>query len=225
MFESSPSAEKIVKRYSADAILPGLSRPKIFNDTESFIAMGSSTGGTQALQRVLTQLTPNSPGIVIVQHMPKNFTESFARRLDGLCDITVKEAEDGDLIRKGLALIAPGDRHMVVRRKYNKYYVEVVDGPAVSRHKPSVDVLFRSSAVAAGRNAVGIIMTGMGDDGASGLKEMRDTGAFTIAQDQDSCVVYGMPKAAVSRDAVEKVLPLTSIADEIQSFCSEQIFQ
>ena len=183
--------------------------------TERVVALGTSTGGTQALERVLTALPRVSPGIVIVQHMPEKFTALFAARLDSLCQIEVREAADGDRVIPGLALIAPGGRHMMLHRSGANYYVEVKDGPLVNRHKPSVDVLFRSVAQTAGRNALGVIMTGMGDDGARGLREMREAGAHTVAQDEASCVVYGMPKEAVKLDAAERSLPLESIARAI----------
>jgi two-component system chemotaxis response regulator CheB len=184
--------------------------------TERVVAMGTSTGGTQALEDVLTRLPRVTPGIVIVQHMPEKFTAAFAQRLDTLCKITVKEAQTNDRVAPGRALIAPGGKHMLLRRSGAQYFVEVIDGPLVNRHRPSVDVLFRSVAKAAGVNALGIIMTGMGDDGAAGLLEMRKAGARTIAQDESSCVVYGMPKEAVKRGAVEKTVPLDLIDREIQ---------
>ena len=183
--------------------------------TERVVAIGTSTGGTQALETVLTALPRVTPGIVIVQHMPEKFTAAFAARLNKVCAMEVREAQHNDRVLPGLALIAPGGRHMIMKRSGAYYHVDVVDGPLVSRHKPSVDVLFRSVAKAAGRNALGVIMTGMGDDGASGLKDMLDAGARTVAQDEASCVVYGMPKEAVKRGAVEKTVPLTSIAAEI----------
>ncbi len=183
--------------------------------TERVVALGTSTGGTQALERVLTALPRVSPGIVIVQHMPEKFTALFAARLDSLCQIEVREAADGDRVIPGRALIAPGGRHMMLHRSGANYYVEVKDGPLVNRHKPSVDVLFRSVAQTAGRNALGVIMTGMGDDGARGLREMREAGAHTVAQDEATCVVYGMPKEAVKLDAAERSLPLESIAQAI----------
>jgi two-component system chemotaxis response regulator CheB len=180
--------------------------------TESIVAIGTSTGGTQALEAVLTALPPTAPGIVIVQHMPEKFTASFAARLNDLCGIDVFEAKDGQRVVPGRALIAPGGKHMMLKRSGAQYHVEVVDGPVVNRHRPSVDVLFRSVAKHAGRNALGVIMTGMGDDGARGLKEMHDAGARTIAQDEESCVVYGMPKEAVKLGAVDRSLPLERIA-------------
>ena len=180
--------------------------------TERVVALGTSTGGTQALERVLTALPRVSPGIIIVQHMPEKFTASFAARLDSLCEIEVKEAANGDRVIPGRALVAPGGRHMLLRRSGAMYQVEVKDGPLVNRHKPSVDVLFRSVAQTAGKNALGVIMTGMGDDGARGLHEMREAGARTAAQDEASCVVYGMPREAVKLGAAERSVPLDGIA-------------
>jgi two-component system chemotaxis response regulator CheB len=165
---------------------------------------------------VLTTLPRVTPGIVIVQHMPEKFTAAFAARLDGLCQITVKEAQNNDRVVQGRALIAPGGKHMMLKRSGAQYFVEVIDGPLVNRHRPSVDVLFRSVAKCAGANALGVIMTGMGDDGAAGLLEMRKAGASTLAQDEASCVVYGMPKEAVKRGGVERSVPLNGIGREIQ---------
>lgn len=179
--------------------------------TEKIVVLGTSTGGTQALEAVLCELPVNAPPIAIVQHMPEKFTRSFAERLNSICAIEVREAQNGDRLLPGLALIAPGGRHMLVKRSGGQYLVEVKDGPLVSRHRPSVDVLFRSTAVQAGRNALGVIMTGMGDDGARGLKEMREAGARTYAQDEDSCVVFGMPKEAIKLDAAEQVISLDEI--------------
>jgi len=183
--------------------------------TEQVVAIGTSTGGTQALETVLTELPATVPGIVVVQHMPEKFTAAFAHRLNALCALEVREAQDNDRLLPGRVLIAPGGRHMLLKRSGAHYLVEVRDGPAVNRHKPSVDVLFRSVARVAGRNALGIIMTGMGDDGAAGLLEMRQAGAHTVAQDEASCVVYGMPKEAVKRGAVEQQLSLWGMAGEI----------
>ena len=180
--------------------------------------MGTSTGGTQALEAVLTALSGDTPGVVIVQHMPEKFTAMFAERLNGLCRLDVRVARHGDRVRPGLALIAPGGKHMVVKRNGAQYSIDVVDGPLVNRHKPSVDVLFRSVARAAGENALGIIMTGMGDDGARGLKEMRDAGAHTIAEDESSCVVFGMPKEAIRLGGAAEVLPLNRMAHAIAQF-------
>jgi two-component system chemotaxis response regulator CheB len=164
---------------------------------------------------VLEALPTSTAGIIVVQHMPEKFTEAFARRLDGLCEMEVKEAADGDAVLRGRVLIAPGNRHMMLQRSGARYLVAVKDGPLVSRHRPSVDVLFRSAAQVAGRNAVGIIMTGMGDDGEHGLLEMRQAGAFTVAQDEASSVVFGMPKEAIALGAGERVLPLDRLAAEI----------
>ena len=204
-------------KHSADVILPAANRA-MTQTTERVVAIGTSTGGTQALEHVLTQLPRVSPGIVIVQHMPEKFTAAFAARLDGLCQITVQEAQNNDRVVQGRALIAPGGKHMLLRRSGAQYYVEVVDGPLVNRHRPSVDVLFRSVAKYAGSNALGVIMTGMGDDGAAGLLEMRSAGAHTLAQDEESCVVYGMPKEAVKRGAVGKIVQLDHLGREIALF-------
>lgn len=203
-------------KLSADAMMPAPhAGAAMAKTTEKVVCIGASTGGTEALREVLEQLPLDSPGVVIVQHMPESFTAAFSRRLDGLCAVTVKEAEDGDTVLRGRVLIAPGNRHMLLQRSGARYFVAVKDGPLVSRHRPSVDVLFRSAAHCAGSNAVGIIMTGMGDDGATGLLEMRKAGAHTIAQDEDTCVVFGMPKEAIARGAAQKVVPLQMIAHEI----------
>jgi two-component system chemotaxis response regulator CheB len=183
--------------------------------TDRVVAIGTSTGGTQALEVVLRALPPVTPPIVIVQHMPEKFTTSFAARLNQLSAIEVREAQNGDRLLPGRALIAPGGLHMVLKRSGAQYYVEVLSGPPVNRHRPSVDVLFRSVAKTAGKNAVGILMTGMGNDGAMGLKEMKDAGAQTMAQDEATCVVYGMPKEAVKLGAVDRSLALGAIAPEI----------
>lgn len=186
--------------------------------TDRLVAIGTSTGGTQALQAILTQLSRTAAGIVIVQHMPEKFTEAFASRLNNLCALEVLEAKHGDRIIPGRALIAPGGRHLAIKLSGAQYHVEILDGPPVNRHKPSVDVMFRSVAKYAGKNALGIIMTGMGDDGARGLKEMFDAGARTLAQDEQSCVVFGMPKEAIKLGAAEKVVPLASIAGIIENY-------
>lgn len=183
--------------------------------TDQVVALGTSTGGTQALEVVLTRLPADCPGIVVVQHMPEKFTAAFAHRLNQLCRCEVREAVDGDRVIPGLVLIAPGGRHMQLRRSGAQYRVGVADGPPVNRHKPSVDVLFRSVANTAGRNALGIIMTGMGDDGAQGLLAMRQAGAHTIAQDQESSVVFGMPREAIEIGAAAEVLPLSQMAEAI----------
>jgi len=179
--------------------------------THKVLAMGASTGGTEALKAVLMQIPPNSPGIVIVQHMPPRFTTAFANRLNDLCQIEVREAKDSDTVLPGLALIAPGNFHMLLRRSGARYYVEVKNGPLVCHQRPSVDVLFHSVAQYAGANALGVIMTGMGRDGAKGMLEMRNAGAHTVAQDEASCVVFGMPKEAIRQGGVEQVVPLEEI--------------
>jgi two-component system chemotaxis response regulator CheB len=202
-------------KLTADAILPPGEARAMAHTTEQVVAIGTSTGGTQALEEVLTSLPRVCPGIVIVQHMPEKFTAAFAARLNTLADIEVKEAANNDRVLPGRALIAPGGKHMLLRRNGAQYFVEVTDGPLVNRHRPSVDVLFRSVSRCAGANALGIIMTGMGDDGAVGLLEMRQAGARTLGQDERSCVVYGMPKEAVKRGAVERSVPLSAIAAEI----------
>ncbi len=188
------------------------------NAADMVVAIGTSTGGTQALEAVLTRLPITGSGIVIVQHMPEKFTAMFAERLNGLCQLEVLEARDGDRVMPGRALIAPGGWHMKLRRGVGHYFVEIFDAPLVNRHRPSVDVLFGSVAQIAGRNALGVIMTGMGDDGARGLKQMHDAGARTLAQDEASCVVFGMPMEAIKSGAVDRVVPLERIADEIISY-------
>lgn len=207
-----PASPAQRQNLSADVILTAPTGKQMFQTTERIAILGTSTGGTQALETILTTLPVTCPGLAIVQHMPERFTASFATRLDGLSQIQVKEAANGDRLLPGTALIAPGGKHMIVKRSGSFYHVEILDGPQVSRHKPSVDVLFRSAAKYAGKNALGIIMTGMGDDGAKGLKEMHDAGAYTAAQDEGSCVVFGMPKEAIKLGAVDKILPLNQIA-------------
>ncbi len=203
------------KKLTADAVLPPPSGKAMSRTTEMVVCIGASTGGTEALREVLELLPANSPGIVVVQHMPANFTRTFAERLDSLCEVSVKEARDGDPVLRGHVLIAPGGRHLMLVRRGARYHVSVRDGPLVSRHRPSVDVLFRSAARSAGANAVGVIMTGMGDDGARGLLEMKQAGARTIAQDEASSIVFGMPKEAIARGAAERIAPLGSIAREL----------
>jgi two-component system chemotaxis response regulator CheB len=188
-----------------------VNRLALTRTTHKIVAIGASTGGTDALERVLSVLPPNSPGIVVVQHMPEHFTRAFAERLNSRCAIEVAEAKNGAVVSPGKALVAPGNYHMLLRRSGANYYVEVKSGPLVTRHRPSVDVLFKSVARFAGRNAVGVIMTGMGADGADGMKEMHDAGAATIAQDEASCVVFGMPKEAIARGGVDRVVPLSKI--------------
>ncbi|MDO7926576.1 chemotaxis response regulator protein-glutamate methylesterase [Pseudomonas sp. KFB-139] len=190
----------------------------LFRTTDRVVALGCSTGGTQALEFILRQLPRDCPGIVIVQHMPEKFTADFARRLDSLCQIEVREARHLDRVHSGLALIAPGGLHMQLKRNGAHYQVEVLDGPPVNRHKPSVDVLFRSMARHAGANTLGVIMTGMGDDGARGLLAMRESGAHTVAQDEASCVVFGMPKEAIRMGAAQAIEPLSRVPILIQQF-------
>lgn len=182
------------------------------------VLIGSSTGGTQAIESVLSAMPADGPGIAIVQHMPEKFTAMYAQRLDGICAMSVREARDGDRLERGVALIAPGNRHMQLRKSGGQYYAVVVDGPPVNRHKPSVDVLFRSAAECAGSDALAILLTGMGDDGARGMKALHDRGARTIAQDEASCVVFGMPMEAIKLGAVDDVLPLGEVSRAIRAF-------
>jgi len=202
-------------KLTADAILPKTHSGAMIQTTEQVVAVGASTGGTEALRIFLESLPGNAPGIVIVQHMPENFTAAFASRLNGLCQVQVKEAQDNDTVHSGKALIAPGNRHMLLKRSGARYYVTLKDGPLVSRHRPSVDVLFRSTARYAGQNAIGVIMTGMGDDGAKGLAEMKEQGAATIAQDEATSVVFGMPKEAIKLGCVDHIVPLHHIAQKV----------
>ncbi len=204
----------VTPKLTADVILPagGFSNLKL---TEKVIVVGASTGGTEALKDFLVMLPDNLPPILIVQHMPKHFTKAFADRLNTLTRAHVQEASNGLKLKRGQVFIAPGDEHMLLKYSGNEYYIEVRTGPLVSRHRPSVDVLFRSAARFAGKNVIGVIMTGMGDDGARGMKEMKDNGAVTIAQDEKSCVVFGMPKEAIKRDAVDFILPLPEIASKV----------
>ncbi|MBN2643963.1 MAG: chemotaxis response regulator protein-glutamate methylesterase [Desulfuromonadaceae bacterium] len=207
-------------KLTADAVLAKGSSRAMVQTTEKVVVVGASTGGTEALREFLVQFPADSPGIVIVQHMPENFTAAFARRLDGLCQLSVKEAEDGDSVIRGRALIAPGNRHTLLKRSGARYYVEVKEGPLVSRHRPSVDVLFRSAARYGGKNIIGVIMTGMGDDGAKGMKEMKDAGAVNLAQDEATCVVYGMPNEAVKAGGVDYSLPLDRLAGKVLTLAS-----
>lgn len=203
----------VAPKLSADAVIAKVVSKSMIETTEVVISVGASTGGTEALREFLTALPYDCPGIVVVQHMPEKFTKSFADRLNELCRISVKEAENGDAVIRGRALIAPGNFHTLLKRSGARYYVEVKEGPLVNRHRPAVDVLFRSTARYAGKNAIGVIMTGMGDDGAKGLLEMKEAGAMTIAQDEASCVVFGMPKEAIKLGAADNILPLNKIAD------------
>jgi len=202
---------QIVPKLSADVMLQKPASNAMVKTTEKVVVVGASTGGTEALSVFLQAMPLDAPGIVIVQHMPEHFTRAFATRLDTICQISVKEAENNDTVLRGRALIAPGNYHLLLKRSGARYYVEVKEGPLVSRHRPSVDVLFRSAARYAGKNCIGVIMTGMGDDGAKGMLEMKEAGAFTIAQDEESCVVFGMPKKAIDLNAVDRVLPLSAI--------------
>ena len=206
-------------KLTADAVLAKPPSHAMIQTTEQVVVVGASTGGTEALREFLEALPQDAPGIVVVQHMPEKFTASFANRLNELCRVTVKEAADNDSVLRGQVLIAPGNRHTLLKRSGARYHVEVRDGPLVTRHRPSVDVLFRSAARYAGKNAVGVIMTGMGDDGARGMLEMKDAGATTIAQDEASCVVFGMPAEAIKLGGVDKVLPLDRIAGEVVRLC------
>ncbi len=211
---------QVEKKLTADAVIPPPNGKAMARTTERVVAIGASTGGTEALRMFLEVLPPDAPGIVIVQHMPENFTKAFARRLDGLCRIEVKEAADGDSVLRGRALIGPGNHHILLKRSGARYYVDVKNGPLVCRHRPSVDVLFRSAARYAGANAVGVIMTGMGDDGARGMFEMKQAGATNIAQDEATSVVFGMPNEAIKRGGVDRVLPLEKIAAAVLRECS-----
>lgn len=211
----APTAAPSLEKYSADAILPAVAR-KAGGGTEQLIIMGASTGGTEALREVLMQIPASAPAILITQHMPEGFTKSFAQRLDSLCHIHVKEAVHGEPVLPGWAYIAPGGpAHMLVKRTGNKFYIDLNQGLPVNRHRPSVDVLFRSAAHCVGKNAIGVILTGMGNDGAVGMREMHDVGVHTIAQNEETCVVYGMPKEAVAKGGVDDVLPLEQIAKRV----------
>ncbi|MCP4691507.1 MAG: chemotaxis response regulator protein-glutamate methylesterase [Desulfobacterales bacterium] len=213
--------KKVTKKLTADAVIPAPVGRAMSRTTERIVVVGASTGGTEALRYFLEALPRDSPGIVIVQHMPENFTRAFAQRLNESCDVEVKEAADGDSILRGRALISPGNHHSLVKRSGARYYVEVKQGPLVCRHRPSVDVLFRSAARYGGANVVGVIMTGMGDDGARGMLEMKQAGAYTIAQDEASCVVFGMPNEAIKRGGVDKILPLGAIAGSVLGACAK----
>ncbi len=204
--------KKILSTQAAPAKAPTLA---LASATHKVLAIGASTGGTVALEGILTAMPPNSPGTVITQHMPETFTKSFAERLDGLSRITVREGRDGDSVATGVALIAPGNKHMLLRRSGARYYVQIKDGPLINQHRPSVDVMFRSVAKVAGKNAIGVILTGMGDDGAKGLLEMKTSGASTLAQDEASSVVFGMPKVAIELGGADKVVSLSDIPKKI----------
>jgi len=211
------SRVRIVKKDSSERSASTRSEPikALAKTSNKVIAIGASTGGTEALKTVLTSMPPNSPGILVVQHMPAEFTTAFAERLNGLCQITVKEARNNNSVNPGTALIAPGNYHMVFRRSGARYYVEIKNGPMVHHQRPAVDVLFKSTAQSAGPNSIGVILTGMGSDGAEGLLDMKQAGARTIAQDERSCVVFGMPNQAIKLGAADKVVPLDQVAREI----------
>ncbi len=213
-----PGQLNVEKKNSADVVLPSLATHIM--TTEKVVIIGASTGGTEALKDVLTALPADSPGILITQHMPAAFTSAFANRLDRLCRISVKEARDGDRVLPGHAYIAPGDRHLLLARSGANYVTQITDGPLVSRHRPSVDVLFRSAANCAGKNCIGVILTGMGDDGAAGMLEMKQAGAYNIAQDEATCVVFGMPKEAIAHGGVDEVASLTDIPRRIMHHLS-----
>lgn len=209
------SHKQVAPKLTADAVLPKPKNKAMLKTTEKVVAVGASTGGTEALRVLFEALPPDAPGMVVVQHMPENFTRAFAQRLDGICQVSIKEAANNDTVLRGQVLIAPGNHHMLLKRSGARYYVEVKFGPLVSRHRPSVDVLFRSAARYAGKNAIGVIMTGMGDDGAKGLLEMKQAGAYTMAQDEASSIVFGMPHEAIKLNAVDKVLALPAIAGAV----------
>ena len=209
---------QIHEKFSADAILP--STKGRYSSTEKLIVIGASTGGTEAIKEVLNKLPADAPGVLVTQHMPEHFTKSFADRLNSLCRISVKEAEHNERILPGYAYIAPGNSHLLIKRSGARYMVELNQGPLVNRHRPSVDVLFRSAANVAGANALGIILTGMGKDGVQGMLEMKQAGSFTIAQDEASCVVFGMPKEAIAAGGVREVLPLQNIARRTMEYLS-----
>jgi two-component system chemotaxis response regulator CheB len=213
-----------LKKQSADVIMAARhpNAPAVLK-TPPIIGIGASTGGTEALAKMLQMLPADSPPIAIVQHMPEKFTEAFANRLNKLCAINISEARDGDRLTRGMAVVAPGSHHIIVERNGRDYICRVIDGPPVSRHRPSVDVLFRSLSIQAGANAMGVIMTGMGDDGATCMKEMRQAGSVTIAQNEESCVVYGMPREAMERGAAQKAVHLNKIAENITAFDREHL--
>ncbi|MEX2375721.1 MAG: chemotaxis response regulator protein-glutamate methylesterase [Dehalococcoidia bacterium] len=211
---------EVPEKFTSDAVLPFRAVRRHFRTTERIIALGASTGGTEALRQVLIELPADCPGVVIAQHIPPVFSTSFAQRMDALCAATVFEASDGQQVLPGHVYIAPGDKHLLLTRDGARYVCRLNDGPPVNRHRPSVDVLFRSVAQSAGRNAVGAILTGMGNDGAAGLKEMREAGASTIAQDEKSSVVWGMPGEAVKLDAIDEILSLDRIAHRVLALAS-----
>ncbi|MBN1500049.1 MAG: chemotaxis response regulator protein-glutamate methylesterase [Spirochaetes bacterium] len=216
------SGLKVEPKFTADVILAPAAGRNHFIPSKKLVAIGASAGGTQTIEEILVQLPESTPGIVIVQHMPENFTKAFAERLDKLCRVRVKEAENGELIHEGKVIIAAGNRHLIVESAGDAYKVVVKEGPLVCRHRPSVDVLFRSVSKCSGKNALGIILTGMGDDGANGMLEMKNAGIRTIAQDKATCIVFGMPKMAIERGGVNTILPLGEIPKAIMSFSGEK---
>jgi len=217
--ERTVEKRKVEPKLSADSVIPKPKSKAMIATTEKVVVIGASTGGTEALRIFLEALPPDAPGIAIVQHMPEHFTAAFSKRLDGLCRISVKEAENNDTLIRGRALIAPGNRHMLLKRSGARYFVEIKDGPLVCRHRPSVDVLFRTAARYAGKNCLGVIMTGMGDDGARGMAKLKEAGALTIAHDEKTCVVFGMPNEAIKMGVVDRVVPLQHIAQEVLRIC------
>lgn len=217
----SALSQPIQERLTADAVLSSVAWK--FSSTEKVVMIGASTGGTEAIKEILVNLPANAPGILIAQHMPEHFTKSFAQRMDGLCKISVKEAENKERILPGHAYIAPGNMHLLLKRDGARYVIDLNQGPLVNRHRPSVDVLFRSAANVAGPNALGIILTGMGKDGAQGLLEMKEAGAHTIAQNEASCVVFGMPREAIASGGVSEVLPLRDIARRTVEYGSAKL--
>lgn len=215
-----PALLQVEKKFTADVVLPSINNR--LQTTEKVVVVGASTGGTEAIKEFLVAMPADAPGVLITQHMPAAFTSAFARRLDGLCCIAVKEALDGERVLPGHAYIAPGDRHLLLDRSGANYVIRIMDGPAVSRHRPSVDVLFRSAANCAGKNAIGVILTGMGDDGANGMLEMKQAGAHTLAQDEESCVVFGMPKEAIARGGVDEIVALSAMTSRVVDLVSGQ---
>jgi len=213
---------KTEAKHLISEVMPEVKRQRFAASTEKIIVVGASTGGTEALKTYLQALPITSPGVLVVQHMPSNFTGPFAKHLNNVCVITVKEARNGDRVEPGLALIAPGDFHMAVKREGSHYLAQVKEGPLVNRHRPSVDVLFRSASHHAGPNTLAVIMTGMGDDGAQGCIDLKQAGSIVLAQDEASCVVFGMPKAAIERGGVHHVFPLEQLAAQTMKFINNQ---
>ncbi|GFO69636.1 chemotaxis response regulator protein-glutamate methylesterase 1 [Geomonas limicola] len=216
----SGSVAAPMRKLTADAVLP--TNHLHFSTTEKVIVVGASTGGTEALKTFLAALAPDCPAILVTQHMPEAFTRAFAARLNGLCAMAVKEAEHGERLMPGHIYVAPGNRHLLLSRSGANYTATLSDGPPVSRHRPSVDVMFRSAANCAGSNCLGVIMTGMGDDGAAGMLELHNVGARTLAQDEESCVVFGMPKEAIARGGVDEIVALDELANRLQAWLATQ---